>query len=109
MARRMRVEYSESTGLVGKPQKSRDKEQPRKKEPEGKSEQDVDMHDSSTCKTEEKPRFDRKEDSDDGDDDVSKNVVLQFGNFPPKVAVNYVLPRVFGPKEGQPEELDENV
>lgn len=93
MARRMRVEYSESTGLVGKPQtqKSRDKEQPRNKEPEVKSEQDVDMHDSSTCKTEEKPRFDRKEDSDD--DDVSKNVVLQFRNIPPNVAVNYVLPR----------------
>lgn len=66
------VEYSESTGLVGKPQKSRDKEQPRNKEPEGKSKRDMDMHDSSTCKTEEKPRFDRKEDSDDGDDDVSK-------------------------------------
>lgn len=72
MARRMRVEYSESTGLVGKPQtqKSRDKEQPRSIE--GKSEQDVDMHDSSTSKK----GFDRKEDSDDRDDDVSKNVVL---------------------------------
>lgn len=78
--------------MVVKPQtqKSRDKEQPRNKEPEVKSEQ-AEGHDSSTSKTEEKPRFDRKEDSDD--DDVSKNVVLQFRNIPPKVAVNYVLPR----------------
>lgn len=37
------VEYSESTGLVGKPQKSRDKEQPRNKEPEGKEKRDMDQ------------------------------------------------------------------
>lgn len=43
MARRMGVEYSESTGLVGKPQKSRDKEQSRNKEPEGKSKRDMDQ------------------------------------------------------------------
>ncbi|GJS16482.1 hypothetical protein Tco_0410954 [Tanacetum coccineum] len=37
------VEYSESTGLVGKPKKSRDKEQSRNKEPEGKSKRDMDQ------------------------------------------------------------------
>lgn len=57
--------------------------------------------DSGTFKSE--GRFDRKEDEDDGDDDLSKKVVLKFGSLPPKVAVNYVLPRVFGPKENKPE------
>nr|GEV98097.1 cytochrome c biogenesis CcmF C-terminal-like mitochondrial protein [Tanacetum cinerariifolium] len=43
MARRMGVEYSESPGLVGKPKKSRDKEQSQNKEPEGKSKWDMDQ------------------------------------------------------------------
>nr|GEZ92092.1 cytochrome c-type biogenesis protein CcmF, mitochondrion [Tanacetum cinerariifolium] len=37
------VEYSESTGLVGKPKKSCDKEQSQNKEPEGKSKRDMDQ------------------------------------------------------------------
>lgn len=59
MARRMKVEYSESTGLIGKSQKTDAKEEPGEKEPEKEETQDVDMTDSGTFKSEGKPRFDR--------------------------------------------------
>ena len=57
IARRMKVEYSESTGLIGKSQNTDAKEQPREKEPEKQQTQDVDMKDSGTFKSEGKPRF----------------------------------------------------
>lgn len=44
----MKVEYSESTGLIGKSQNTDAKEQPREKEPEKQQTQDVDMKDSGT-------------------------------------------------------------
>lgn len=40
---------------------------------------------------------------------MSKKVVFNFGAFPPKVAVHYVLPMILGPKEGQPAVLDDDV
>lgn len=33
---------------------------------------------------------------------MSKKVVFNFGAFPPKVAVHYVLPMILGPNKGLP-------
>lgn len=68
------------------------------------------MTDSTTCFEEGKRPFNRKDDYDESDEhDMSKKVVFKFGAFPPKVAVNYVLPMRFWPKDGQPAVLDDDL